>query len=416
MNTEEKLEIAQKLQSHHYFFRSFWDIGAPVVGKFDNLPTAAISFDEKGEAVSFLINEDFWNSLNEESKLFLVCHEMCHIILEHGRRFSEYIGTNDIERMNRAADVVINEMLCESFGFFRNNLDTRIKDEGCWLNTVFKKVKVDSHESTEYYFNKLKEEDPDSKNSFFSIDSHIVLTEEQQEQLQDFLQKNGVSDSIDSDFIDKLPQKEKENLSRSASGTGSWFTVDVKKKKKKKWESVIKKWENSMKKDTVEETERWERVNSRYSQIISDKIHLPTNCKVLDEYKEKNKIDVFFFLDTSGSCINLKDRFFSAANSLDPKKFNIRLFCFDTRVVETSLSSGRVYGGGGTSFSIIERHIQSVIKTEKKKYPKAVFLITDGLGDIVHPEKPDRWYWFLSYNYRSCIPSKSKIFMLSEYE
>jgi hypothetical protein len=171
-----------------------------------------------------------------------------------------------------------------------------------------------------------------------------------------------------------------------------------------------------MKKDTVEETERWERVNSRYSQIISDKIHLPTNCKVLDEYKEKNKIDVFFFLDTSGSCINLKDRFFSAANSLDPKKFNIRLFCFDTRVVETSLSSGRVYGGGGTSFSIIERHIQSVIKTEKKKYPKAVFLITDGLGDIVHPEKPDRWYWFLSYNYRSCIPSKSKIFMLSEYE
>jgi predicted metal-dependent peptidase len=416
MNTEEKLEIAQKLQSHHYFFRSFWDIGAPVVGKFDDLPTAAISFDTKGEALSFLVNEDFWNSLNETSKLFLVCHEMCHIILEHGRRFSEYIGTNDMERMNRAADVVINEMLCESFGFVREELDTRIKDEGCWLNTVFKKVKVNAHESTEYYFNKLKEEDPDSEKSFFSMDSHVVLTDEQQEQLQDFLEKNGVTHAIDSEFISKLPEKEKESLSRAAYGTGSWFTVEIKKKKKKKWESVIKKWENTMKKDTIDETERWERINPRYSQIISDKIHLPTNCKVLDEYKEKNKIDVFFFLDTSGSCIGLKDRFFSAANSLDPKKFNIRLFCFDTMVQETTLSSGKVYGGGGTCFNIIENHIQSIVKTEKKKYPKAVFLITDGMGNDVRPEKPERWYWFLSYNYKDCIPAKSKIFMLSDYE
>lgn len=171
-----------------------------------------------------------------------------------------------------------------------------------------------------------------------------------------------------------------------------------------------------MKKETIDETERWERVNPRYSQIISNEIHLPTNCKVLEEYKEKNKIDVFFFLDTSGSCINLKDRFFKAAKSLDPKKFNIRLFCFDTMVQETTLESGRVWGGGGTSFSIIERHIQSVITSEKKKYPKAVFLVTDGMGDNVIPEKPERWYWFLSYNYKQYIPAKSKTFMLSDYE
>ena len=416
MNTEEKLEIAQKLQSHHYFFRSFWDIGAPVVGKFDDLPTAAISFDTKGEALSFLVNEHFWNSLNETSKLFLVCHEMCHIVLEHGRRFSEYIGTSEMERMNRAADVVINEMLCESFGFVREELDTRIKDEGCWLNTVFEKTKVNPHESTEYYFNKLKEEDPDCSKSFFSIDSHLVMSDEELQSLQDFLGKNGVSDSIDADFIDKLPEKERQELSRSASGTGSWFSVQVKKKRKKKWESVIKKWESLMKKDTINETERWERVNPRYSHIISDKIHLPTNCKVLDEYKENNKIDVFFFLDTSGSCIGLKDRFFNAAGSLDPKRFNIRLFCFDTRVQETTLKSGKVYGGGGTAFHIIETHIQSIMRTEKKKYPKAVFLITDGMGNPVKPEKPERWYWFLSYNYKNYIPEKSKTFMLSDYE
>ena len=416
MNTEEKLEIARKLQKHHYFFRSFWDIGSPVVGEFSDLPTAAISFDLKGDALQFLINKTFWESLNEETKMFLVCHEMSHIILQHGKRFAEYIGTKDMERMNRAADVVINEMLCDSFDFVRENLDESLKNEGCWLNTVFQKVKVEKNESTEYYFNKLKEEDEDSKRSFFSLDSHSVLTEEQMESLGEFLEKNGVLSSVDSDFIDKLPEKEKQELSRSAFGSGSWHTVNVKAKKKKKWETVIKKWENSMKKETIDETERWERVNPRYSQIISNEIHLPTNCKVLEEYKEKNKIDVFFFLDTSGSCIGLKDRFFKAAKSLDPKKFNIRLFCFDTRVVETTLQSGKVYGGGGTLFCIIENHIQSIIASEKKKYPKAVFLITDGMGNKVNPEKPERWYWFLSYNYRDCIPAKSKTFMLSEYE
>lgn len=416
MNTEEKLEIAGKLQKYHYFFRSFWDIGTPVVGEFPDLPTAAISFDLKGEALQFLINKTFWESLNEETKMFLVCHEMSHIILQHGKRFAEYLGTKDCERMNRAADVVINEMLCDSFGFIRENLLDSLKKDGCWLDTVFQKVKVESNESTEYYFNKLKEEDQNSERSFFSIDSHSVLSEEELESLGEFLEKNGVLENIDSDFIDKLPEKEKAEISRSAFGSGSWSVVNVKAKTKKKWESVIKKWESSMKKETIDEMERWERVNPRYSQIISNEIHLPTNCKVLDEYTEKNKIDVFFFLDTSGSCINLKDRFFKAAKSLDPKKFNIRLFCFDTRVVETTLESGRVYGGGGTSFSIIERYIQTLMLSEKKKYPKAVFLITDGMGDKVQPEKPDRWYWFLSYNFRNCIPAKSKIFMLSEYE
>lgn len=417
MNIDKKLEIAKNLQNHHYFFRSFWDIGTPIFGKFNDLPTAAISFDEKGESLNLLINEDFWNSLNSDTKMFLICHEMCHIILQHAKRFVEYLGTPDASTMNIAADVVINEMLCNSFGFERDSLNDKLKNEGCWINTVFKDKIVDSGESTEYYFNKLKERKKESnEKTFYTIDNHNMISGESIDKITDFLEKNGVFENIDNEFVKSLSNSDQQNLQRSANGSGSWFKVNVKSKVKKKWESVIKKWENSFKKDTVSEYERWERVNPRYSHVISDKIHLPTNCNILDEYKEKCKIDVFFFLDTSGSCINLKDRFFKAAKSLDSKKFNIRLFCFDTTVKETTLESGKVYGGGGTSFRIIENYIQTIIKSENKKYPKAVFLITDGMGDVVHPQKPENWYWFLSYNYKNCIPSKSKIFMLSEYE
>jgi predicted metal-dependent peptidase len=415
MNCIDKIEIAKKLQNHHYFFRAFWDIGEIDVTDSSELPTAAIYFDEKGNSIKLSINSNYWESLNEHSRLFLICHEMLHVLLHHGKRFIEYYGTKDIQTMNYAADVVINEMLCDGFGFIRNDLVDSLKDKGCWFDTVFKNQTVNHDDSTEYYFNLLKKDEKNKNVQHLLVDEHKVLSEKQLEKIQDELKNSSVLDSIDDQFIDKLPEKLQE-FARSANGFGCWHSVNVKATKKKKWENVIKKWENLHKKETIETTERWERINPLYSQIITKDVYLPANCKVLDEYKEKNKIDVFFFLDTSGSCINLKDRFFKAAKSLDKNKFNIRLFCFDTRVVETTLESGKVYGGGGTLFDIIEQKIQNIKKTEKKQYPKAVFIITDGFGNSVVPEKPEKWYWFLTNNYRSFIPSKSKVYKLSDYE
>ena len=135
----------------------------------------------------------------------------------------------------------------------------------------------------------------------------------------------------------------------------------------------------------------------------------------MDEYKDKNKIDVFFFLDTSGSCIGLKNRFFSAAKSLDKNKFNIRLFCFDTKVVETTLESNKVYGGSGTYFSILPKYINEV--TKNKKYPEAIFVISDGYGDNLNLEEKfkKRWYWFLTTSYTKCIEG-CNIYKLSDFE
>lgn len=413
MDISEKLEIAKKLQSHHYFFRAFWDIGEPSVGKFPDLNTAAIAFNLDGSAIQLLINEDFWGGLNEHTKLFLICHEMAHIVFQHGYRFAEYLGKPDSETMNIAADVVINEMLCKTFGFRREWLDPRLRDEGCWYDTVFKDAPVSQNESTEFYFNLLKTQKPPA--GLYKIDSHKVLSEKQNDELYNTIGKAGVMSNLDEKIIDELPL-ECQTFVQSSTGTGSWKTVDVKANKKRKWETVIKKWEKSCTKEKYDSNERWERVNPRYSQIISDRIHLPTNCNVLDEYRDSNRIDVFFFLDTSGSCSGLGSRFFKAAKSLDPKKFNIRLFCFDTEVQETTLASGRIYGGGGTLFNIIEQKIQSIIKLENKKYPRAVFLITDGYGNNVSPEKPDRWYWFLTGWHIQYLPNKSHKFKLSDYE
>jgi predicted metal-dependent peptidase len=144
---------------------------------------------------------------------------------------------------------------------------------------------------------------------------------------------------------------------------------------------------------------------------------LPSEMENDDYYDEESKIDVWFFLDTSGSCWDLKDRFFSAAESIPEKRFKVRLFCFDTRVEETTLESRKIYGGGGTSFKIIEQHIQNIIKKENNKYPQAIFVISDGYGDNVYPAQPAKWHWFLTAGgIKNFIHKDCNIYNLEDYE
>jgi hypothetical protein len=152
---------------------------------------------------------------------------------------------------------------------------------------------------------------------------------------------------------------------------------------------------------------------------------IPNEQEIEDNFFEKDKIEVFFVCDLSGSCIHLIDRFFKAALSLPEKKFKVRLFTFDTKCVETSLekvggaAAGKsaIYGGGGTNFSCIEKRIQSIISKEKIPYPMAVFVISDGYAsDYVKPKMPSRWKWFLTENYTACIPKGSEIYSLKDFE
>jgi hypothetical protein len=94
----------------------------------------------------------------------------------------------------------------------------------------------------------------------------------------------------------------------------------------------------------------------------------------------------------------------------------VRLFCFDTTVYETTLESKKVYGGGGTRFDIIEDKIQAT-KKNGGVYPEAVFVITDGAGNRLVPEFPEKWHWFLAGRAtKAYIPRESKTYILKDFE
>jgi hypothetical protein len=206
---------------------------------------------------------------------------------------------------------------------------------------------------------------------------------------------------------------------QAGCGTGFWSQLNIGNvKKKKKWETVIKDWEKKEISDLTCDVERWDRKARRFNDILSNKDYfLPNDVEMDDKNMLKKRINVNFYLDTSGSCSGFSERFFRAAKSLDPKIFNIRLFCFDTKVVETTLKSQKVYGGGGTAFDIIEANEQAIMKKENKSYSKVVWILSDGMGSHVTPQYPNRWHWFLSeYNSKEYMPKGSHVYELKDFE
>lgn len=403
------LEISRELEDHHALFDEMWQMGRPTFT--DEVATAAVNFDRSGELLDFVFNLDYWNCLTPYERLFVISHECLHVILNHGVRIRH---GKDAPRINSALDIVVNHLLVNAFGFDRS----RIRDEDmlCWTDTIFKddpQVKeIPTNESYEYYYQKI----PASMViNVFTVDDHTRLGKEGRKIIEKLNNRLSPEDKeMIKEIIEQHFAQEEEEIERGGS-YGGWSFVKVEYvPPKRKWESIILKWSMKYLREGLDEHEQWARIARRFELLPND-ILLPSEME--DEIKDYDRIPVHLYLDTSGSCIKYKDRFFRAAMSLPKDRFAVRLFCFDTEVKKTTLESGEVYGGGGTAFDIIERNIQNLMKKERTAYPEGVFLITDGAGNPVSPKFPDRWYWFLTN--RSCgdyIPPQAKTYRLDDFE
>ena len=416
MPDEKYLSMMNDLSMHHSIFYSLWQTCKPfMTDSHDKRDTAYVKFNSDGNCIDFIINKNFWESLTEYQQKFIFMHEASHILYSHGKRSCSIIGKNSSELSNIAADLVVNHMLVSKFGMDRKLIDP--DNKFCWVDKFFKdKDNIKTDGSFEYYYNLLK--DISLKNIIYVlIGSHGENGSSygSSVDMQDY-------DDLEKTILEKLSgnsdcQQFQDIFNNNTAGSMAGniiLQMDTSKVvKKKKWESVIKKWEKKVSLENSKEVEQWARINRRFI-LLNNSFFIPTEMENEEHTEENNKIGVWFFLDTSGSCQGIAPRFFKAAKSLSEEKFDIKLFCFDTEIYKTDLALGKLYGFGGTSFSIIEEYI---IKNCKNNYPKAVFILTDGYGDDVTPKYPDRWFWFLTNNgTTSCIPTKSKIYKLSNFE
>jgi len=450
ISDDEFRRISNDLDEYHALFHMLWKMGRPTFSTA--VPTACVSWDREFRRPRWMFNPDFWLSLDHYNRVWVIAHEMLHLVLNHGARFKDAEAQNVV---NVATDIVINHMTVNKFGFHRSKIKNA--DNYCWVDTTFKKqdpanpISDDKH--VEFYLKKLEKMIPpdmeisigpgsgqpgdgegsggmpstvddhdsmpsakDAKEFFKEVDDG--LTPEEKADIRDVIEKHYQPDEKDGKSGDG--KSDEVNQTRGDSGTGAWTFIDIdrkKIKKKRKWETVILEWCRKKLRPEIKGVERWGRKHRRMSAIDSGRLRLPSEMDVDSFIVEKYKLRLLFFLDVSGSCSSMSERFFKAALSLPEDRFETEFFCFNTQVFPVDKEERKLKVGGGTSFDIIEDAVQKWSAENKSKYADAVFIITDGYGNNVSPEKPERWFFFLS-NFHSlhCIPAESHTFMLSDYE
>lgn len=381
LSSDEFLKISSALERYHSIFNRLWASGRPQWAP--HIPTARVEFDHYGEVVNFLINPSFWEKQTFNQKLFIICHECLHIIFNHGLRIA---NLPDPAKAGVALDLVVNHFAINILGFSRQEIDPL--NEYWWLDKAFPQQEVQDNRSFEYYLSLL----PD--NDYSSLEEHSLPD------CQTLVQK----------LNRELNPSEQQSLQQWQVAAGEKpreEIVEIELTPKPKWELVFKKLLKKPENSPLEES--WTRRDSRMACLSPS--HLLPGWAINPDITDPPKITVWIFLDTSGSCRNLSARFFRIAGSLNPHKFETKLFCFNTKIYPTTLESKKIYGGLGTSYQVIEKFLQAQLV-----YPRAVVIITDGYGDRVKPQFPERWYWLMSSSFNLYLPSNSHHFDLRDFE
>lgn len=414
---EEYYELSQEIEKYHEIFACLWRISSPRFT--DEIPTAAVRFDSKGACIDFMINKDHWDSIDDYTKEFTVCHEMLHVILSHGLRTRPYKDGYTNDTLNIALDLAVNHLLTQSFGFNRFYINDW--KHLCWSDTVLKDLDLDPNKSFEYYISKVQENNSKINHGKILVQSHEYL-ESFNDKANNIVREaaNAVSGKLDHKE-QEAQQAQTQDLLNQVSGApagfdeNAMFSVysgkDLKVKRIKKWESVISKYISKAEKER--EFTQWVRMNRRLA-FMDKKLLLPSDSEIID--KDFYKYNIWLFLDYSGSCSHLKDCFFSASNTFDPRRFNVKKFAHTTEVGEFEGDQCKIWGGG-TGFQCIENYIQREIGEQKiKGYPDAIFHFTDGEGDYLKTTYPERWHVFLTnHGFKGCYPAKTNFFKLAEF-
>jgi len=371
-------------------------LGLPKIES--KIPTAGVAWDEEHKKILFMFNEDFFNSLNDEQLAFVLAHEISHVMFFHIFTMKEEANkikakTNDdkkeidkfLRKFNIAMDCVVNDSLLHYY-----------KMERCFAEgkAVYGKetVGIDCHDLTAREVYQILPEDIDQQidieNHFWEtfFDENGNLRKEFSKSLKDLIENN-LNNSCLSDkerfFVEDMKESMKNAARHDSNIAGNVpmnkFRSIMRANNTIKWDFVLSEFV-----DTKKIIDTWNRPNKNLMQFYPDVL--------LPHWKDQEKQKIFCAIDASGSIDYKAFSLFVNILKNSPKHIEVEAISFDTNCYPYDIENGEnPRGGGGTCFNIIENYIQQNLK----KYPRAVFVLTDGHGSIVNPQYPARWCWLL---------------------
>lgn len=422
-NIINRYEKAVKIlySNNNYLSGEATRLGYPIIN--NDTDTAGVAWDKKRKKIIFLFNEKFLNLINDEQMAFILAHETMHVLNMHivklndeiDKKKNRNIDAHKINafknKMNIAFDCIANDSLFNIYGF--KNKEIQLKQE---LKDIFIELKKDNP-----FINKddlglisgkniigLDTEDMTSDEVYFLIQDKENNGDNTSHNWESFLDKDG---NLDKSFIDKvkdlivqkqnnsmlsdaekqLLDKMQENLSESTDPNCSKASQEIIQQIRK----INAHYNNSLNWNQIlielteikKEKDVWNRPNRKLMSIYPDVI--------LPSYTNQEKEKIFIAIDSSGSIDQEACEVFLSVVKNTPKQFEVEAITFDTQCYPFDIKSNKFKGGGGTNFQIIEDYIQNNLK----KYPKAIFVLTDGEGTQIKPKYPKKWCWLL---YNSC--------------
>lgn len=386
----------------------------------DSIPTAAIRFDTKGGGKPMLLlNEEFWNKHNHREKLFIICHECLHVLLDHGTRDGMDVPGATHELVNKAQDITINHMIVDLFNYDRD--DFREWKKYCWIETCFTNHQVIRRNENFYYYLEKLIEDPKSKEEggAQTLDQHgdpgsqTEVEKKARREIAEDIAKELDPKQIE-DVIKALPE---DSAGQAGSFRGALEAIFEAKTKKLKlnFTLLIKKLKRTRLRFVEKDQETFVRENRRFDDISRKGLNLPGEHVVQGPIKDR--LLTALFMDVSGSCMTYFPLFQQIHKAFAEERdtFDLRSFVFDTTVQEITPGMPlRI--GGGTAFDIIEKKVLE-LQAEYKRYPDCVIVVTDGEGYNVKPKAPTRWIWLLTPPAsKQYIPLGSRWWLVSQVE
>lgn len=370
----------------------------------ESISTAAVAWDDIKKTVKFLFNPKFLETVDDEEFRFILTHEAIHLLNNHVLFLKDKIEfmkrTNVdqkiihkfIKKYNVAADCVVNDTMTVLYKFDR----IRTKELPGKPKIIYGKdfIDMDCHDMAVmdvlYLIpdDKMKDGEGGSTldehdwSSFF--DKGGNLKKDFIDKIQGFVKKNIENSNLSDEDIEKIEKMKKAfdkfgGHQAGIEGIGVYRPVDGLTKVGIAWNKFFFQLVERRKQETI-----WNKPNRKlvdsYPEILAPSL------------QNEEREDIFVAIDTSGSIDPDAVKLFMSVVKSIPKRFNVKAISFDTKCYEWDhKSDDAMRGGGGTDFAIIEDWIQANLK----KYPKAVFVLTDGMGTHVEPKYEKRWCFVL---------------------
>ena len=397
MNLEERFHNAiDWIYERSYFLgEQVSKLGYPeMVTGFPS--TAGVSWNPERKRVRFMFNTKFYEQITDEEFYFIVAHEATHIINGHvfflktecdRHRDDDLMDAWPVfsNKFGLAADCVVNDSLTFLYGMPRIELPPDSDGRIVYGQEI---VGTDCHELSVLDVMRILPEESeggeghDLWDSFFDGEG---LRQDFIDSITDFIEQNetngalGNQDAKDLDSLkDTMSDCSDSAVRRAGKALNSGRERIQALNSKINWSRILQAKTSHNQMEDV-----WNRPNRKLGTLYP-KVLLPKS-------QERETEDIFIAIDVSSSIDVKALELFASVVRNTPKHFKLKAITFNTKCEPFDLESDTIKRGGGTAFDIIENYIQDNLK----KYPKAVFVLTDGEGSPVRPQYPRRWTWLL---------------------